>query len=1120
MLDVIYELEKVRLSQMFKRCTVFSVQIDGSCDRQMLDHKFVSGRMASSDSSVTSVFVVMHSPEKNGAPGLLEAVNKTLDLTGGKDTKLVGVTTDGESANTGRHGGLWRLLADQVQRGLATFWCAAHRSDLAIESVISTVPELGIWKSNLLRLVRFFRTPRRMKMLSTKAGNVKQFPWHHDVRFAQHELQLVDAVLNNVPTCSNVWEQMQAPESTSDRKEKAEAKGFLKIWNHQQKWTTSLMGDILEIFETLQKKLQRSDLFISDLLTVTGAAVKKLRLMRGGLFLGRREEKESCPTDSASEDLTQRKSNHQFVCTNRHNARAIRLEVVQASHEYLSERIHPEQEDVIKDMKGLVISRNLGSFVEHCVRVVRRLFPDEASDFADGAAEHCENMMNVPFLPDGCDLGYRKDREPPQPRGRQSPHQHGEDTTDARLMVALNGVGTAYFDPRPAVVKFLEKTRRWELQIWTSTGSVNSLGNSPAKRGSFSKIETTVKRTDLQVARDVTRLENYNFEITRWSYMSTFVSGVSGIAAEVKRAVNTNGAISFEDEVSTYKPKSFPLSGNTRLIAAFWTDIDTRVNSGRVYYRQSTNREIVQRATDDVRRAFPGSQFAAGWVFIATWHKVSYFSGSNTTPVNTLQIVLVTNGHSSFAILNYGDISWKGKPGSKPAQVGFNAGDGKRYFSVPGSLTDAVVDIETTSNVKLPGRWMFRIDQETIVSVTVKCEPLESPPHGSKEGTSSSVGAVTTFSCDDGYRLHGSTQRKCTGDRSWDGVETTCVEIHCGSLVAPTHGSASGSSDTVGSVVLFSCDAGFRLIGSPQRTCQQNGNWDGEDATCDEIHCGVLKTPSHGSRNGNSDVVNSTVKFSCDHGFRLDGSVQRNCTDEGTWDGVDTTCIEIHCGPLATPTHSSASGSSDTVGSVVAFSCDIGFRLKGTSSRECQEDGNWDGEDILCDEIHCGFLATPSRSRMRGSSDTVGSVATFSCDAGFRLKGSSQRTCQQNGNWDGDDITCDEIHCGSLVTPSHGSASGSSDTVGSIVVFSCDAGFRLKGPSQRTCQQNGNWDGDVICDANEVVSESRSSVRMILGLFGAGFVFLLIPPAVAMLISRKRKTQQTRVDTSRNPNRF
>ena len=80
---------------------------------------------------------------------------------------------------------------------------------------------------------------------------------------------------------------------------------------------------------------------------------------------------------------------------------------MQASLEYLSERIHPEQEDVIKDMKGLVISRNLGSFVEHGVRVVRRLFPDETSDFADGAAEQWENMMNVPFQPDGWDLGCK-----------------------------------------------------------------------------------------------------------------------------------------------------------------------------------------------------------------------------------------------------------------------------------------------------------------------------------------------------------------------------------------------------------------------------------------------------------------------------------------------------------------------------------------------------------------------------------------------------------------------------------------------------------------------------------------------------------------------------------------
>ena len=43
--------------------------------------------------------------------------------------------------------------------------------------------------------------------------------------------------------------------------------------------------------------------------------------------------------------------------------------------------------------------------------------------------------------------------------------------------------------------------------------------------------------------------------------------------------------ISFLEEVAKYTPDAFPLDGNRRVIAAFWGDVDTRKNSGRVYYR-------------------------------------------------------------------------------------------------------------------------------------------------------------------------------------------------------------------------------------------------------------------------------------------------------------------------------------------------------------------------------------------------------------------------------------------------------------------------------------------------------------------------------------------------------
>ena len=60
--------------------------------------------------------------------------------------------------------------------------------------------------------------------------------------------------------------------------------------------------------------------------------------------------------------------------------------------------------------------------------------------------------------------------------------------------------------------------------------------------------------------------------------------------------------------------------------------------------------------------------------------------------------------------------------GGTPAQVGFNAGDGTRFAVVPESRTGAIVNIDTTSNVGIPGQWMFQVDGESI-AVTCSIEP-------------------------------------------------------------------------------------------------------------------------------------------------------------------------------------------------------------------------------------------------------------------------------------------------------------------------------------------------------------------------------------------------------------
>uniref|UniRef100_A0A8B9KR96 Sushi domain containing 2 n=1 Tax=Astyanax mexicanus TaxID=7994 RepID=A0A8B9KR96_ASTMX len=57
----------------------------------------------------------------------------------------------------------------------------------------------------------------------------------------------------------------------------------------------------------------------------------------------------------------------------------------------------------------------------------------------------------------------------------------------------------------------------------------------------------------------------------------------------------------------------------------------------------------------------------------------------------------------------------------------------------------------------------------------VSCGWLKPPSHGRKEGTLYLKDAKISFSCDAGYRLHGSEERVCQADGRWSGDETHCV---------------------------------------------------------------------------------------------------------------------------------------------------------------------------------------------------------------------------------------------------------------------------------------------------------------------------------------------------------
>ncbi|XP_012343370.1 nidogen isoform X2 [Apis florea] len=185
--------------------------------------------------------------------------------------------------------------------------------------------------------------------------------------------------------------------------------------------------------------------------------------------------------------------------------------------------------------------------------------------------------------------------------------------------------------------------------------------------------------------------------------------------------VNGNGVLSFARAMHRFFNIAFPL--DDPVIAPLYTHVDTR-GSGRVYYVETDAAEVLARAGAMVRSAFTdAADFVPSHVFVATWVDVGYYNGKSDK-VNTYQVAISSNGTHSYVELLYPDdgIQWiqgeshpNGLPDAK-AQAGLMS-EGRMY-TLRGSGTDQIQNVDKWSNVNRPGQWLFQVgpisDQEDI----------------------------------------------------------------------------------------------------------------------------------------------------------------------------------------------------------------------------------------------------------------------------------------------------------------------------------------------------------------------------------------------------------------------
>lgn len=178
--------------------------------------------------------------------------------------------------------------------------------------------------------------------------------------------------------------------------------------------------------------------------------------------------------------------------------------------------------------------------------------------------------------------------------------------------------------------------------------------------------------------------------------------------------INTNGLISFSAGISSFNPIPFPLR-EVIGVAPFWNDIDTQ-NGGDIFYRQVTDSNTLNQIGSDIRSSFSAfANFRPSWALVVTWFEVAQYSLSSNFPKNTFQALISTNGRHSFTVFNYRKLEWsKSENVDQHAQAGFNAGDEIIYYALERSFTPNITNIVFESNVRKPGKWIFRIDDQSV----------------------------------------------------------------------------------------------------------------------------------------------------------------------------------------------------------------------------------------------------------------------------------------------------------------------------------------------------------------------------------------------------------------------
>ncbi|KNC55736.1 uncharacterized protein AMSG_12417 [Thecamonas trahens ATCC 50062] len=409
-----------------------------------------------------------------------------------------------------------------------------------------------------------------------------------------------------------------------------------------------------------------------------------------------------------------------------------------------------------------------------------------------------------------------------------------------------------------------------------------------------------------------------------------------------------------------------------------------------------------------------------------------------------------------------------GRIGSSCGPASCNAG-----YNIGGSATRNCVD-----NGPAAGSW-------TGAPVTCSLEPnyCPQPPAPANAVIGSCVRAIggnCSVSCNNGYTEGAVATTTCAAGPSWTATLTECVAYagYCAPLSAPTNGAIGACSGAVGtSCGPASCNPGYNLGGSASRTCVADtagaGAWTGAEATCvkEANYCPQPAAPPNSVLGACDLSIDGTCSFSCGNGYVPSGTTSITCSSGPAWSEPFGTCVEQanYCPAHGALTNGVNPSCNNTIGEDCGlFSCNAGYEITGSTQRTCNDNGPVAG--CATDFSYCPVGPDAPGNGTRGVCDRyLFGQCLYACDDGYTLVGTPALTCNEGPVWSGTVPSCEPVidYCAPITSIQFGTVPTCTNRINEQCgPFACTGDNVLFGSETLTCGTDGQWvEGIPFCSS-------------------------------------------------------